>query len=142
MGNQNNRKVNLKKILILQGGLNEEHKVSINTSKQIAKVLTKLKIKFKTLIVDPQTFEKKIIKFSNEYICFNALHGTFGEDGKIQKILKDNQFNFTHSNQFSSANCFNKFKSKKIVRKFNILTPSYKIIKCYELNSIILNIVN
>ena len=31
------------KILILQGGFNEEHNVSLNTSKEIAKVLKKLK---------------------------------------------------------------------------------------------------
>ena len=80
------------KILILRGGYNEEHKVSINTAKQIEKVLTKLKINYKTLTVNPNTFKKDILKFSNKYICFNALHGTFGEDGKLQKILKKNKF--------------------------------------------------
>ena len=91
----------MKKILILQGGYNEEHKVSLNTAKQIAKALTKLKIKFKTLTVNPYTFQKDILKFSNKYICFNALHGSFGEDGELQKILKNNKFCFTHSNHIS-----------------------------------------
>ena len=54
----------MKKILILQGGYNEEHKVSINTAKQIAKALSKLKLHYKTLTVTPDTFEKDIIKFS------------------------------------------------------------------------------
>ena len=97
----------LKKILLLQGGYNEEHEVSINTAKQIAKSLIKLKIDFKTITVNPYTFEKDILKFSNKYICFNALHGPFGEDGKIQKILKNNKFRVTHSNHVSSSNCFN-----------------------------------
>ena len=78
------------KILILQGGFNEEHKVSLNTSREIAKAFKKLKIKFKTLTVNPITFENEILKYSNDHNCFNALHGTFGEDGKIQKILKKN----------------------------------------------------
>ena len=86
------------KVLILQGGYNEEHKVSLNTAKQIAKALTKLKIGFKNFTVNPNTFEKDILKYSNKYICFNALHGPFGEDGAIQKILKKNKFRFTHSN--------------------------------------------
>jgi len=124
----------LKKILILQGGYNEEHKVSINTAKQIAKVLSKLKLDFKTLVVKPDTFEKDILKFSNKYICFNALHGPFGEDGKIQKILKNNNLYFTHSNHISSANCFNKLKSKNIVKKFNIRTPSFETVKCENIN--------
>ena len=57
------------KILILQGGFNEEHKVSLNTSKEIAKVFKKLKIKFKTLTVDPITFENDIQQYSNDLIC-------------------------------------------------------------------------
>ena len=78
----------MKKILILQGGLNEEHKVSINTANEVAKVLTKLKIDFIRFTVNPKTFVRDISRFSNKHICFNSLHGSFGEDGKIQKILK------------------------------------------------------
>ena len=124
----------MKKILILQGGYNEEHKVSINSAKQIARALSKLKLDFKTFTVNPDTFEKDISNFSNKYICFNALHGSFGEDGKIQKILKNNKFCFTHSNHISSANCFNKLKSKKIVKKFQIITPAFETIKCENIN--------
>ena len=124
----------MKKILILQGGFNEEHKVSLNTSKEIAKALKKLKINFKILTVNPLTFEDEILKFSNDYICFNALHGTFGEDGKIQKILKRNKFRVTHSNQYSSSNCFNKIRSKKIISKQNILTPKYDVIKIRDID--------
>ena len=122
------------KVLILQGGCNEEHKVSLNTAKQIGKTLKKLKIDFKYFTVNPNTFEKDILKYSNQYICFNALHGPFGEDGAIQKILKKNKFRFTHSNQISSTNCFDKEKSKKIVNKFRIKTPSFEIIKCKQIN--------
>ena len=122
------------KILILQGGFNEEHNVSLNTSHEIAKALKKLKIKFKTLTVNPITFEDDILEYSNDYVCFNALHGTFGEDGKIQKILKKNKFKVTHSNQSSSSNCFNKIKSKEIISKLNILTPKYDIIKIKDID--------
>ena len=110
------------KILILQGGNNEEHKVSLNTSKEIAKTLTKLKINYKILTVNPITFKHDILKYSNDHICFNALHGPFGEDGKIQKILKLNNFRVTHSNYSASANCFDKIKSKKILSKYKILS--------------------
>jgi D-alanine-D-alanine ligase len=124
----------LTKILILQGGFNEEHKVSLNTSKEIAKAFTKLKIKFKTLTVNPITFENDILEYSNDHICFNALHGPFGEDGKIQKILKRNKFKVTHSDQSSSSNCFNKIKSKEIISKHNISTPKYDVIKIKDID--------
>ena len=124
------------KVLILQGGYNEEHKVSLNTAKQIGKALTKLKIDFKNFTVNPNTFEKDILKYSNTYICFNALHGPFGEDGAIQKILKKNKFRFTHSNQiFLQQVALIKEKSKKIIKKFKIKTPSFEIVKCKQINS-------
>ena len=123
------------KILILQGGSNEEHKVSLNTAKQIGQALKKLKINYKNFIVNPYTFERDLLKYSNKYICLNALHGPFGEDGAIQKILKKNKFRFTHSDQISSANCFDKIKSKKIVNEFNIKTPIYEIVNCKVITS-------
>ncbi len=76
-----------KKILILEGGYNEEHKVSLNSSIEIQKSLDKLKITYKVLKVNYKSFKNKIKKYKN-YIAFNALHGTFGEDGQIQSILK------------------------------------------------------
>ena len=124
----------MKKILILQGGFNEEHKVSINTANEVAKALTKLRINFIRLTVNPKTFIKDISRFSNEYICFNSLHGSFGEDGKIQKILRTNGFRFTHSNQTVSINCFNKIKSKNIVKKIKVLSPPYNFVKIKDVD--------
>ena len=120
--------------MLLQGGFNEEHKVSLNSSKEIAKALKKLKINFKILDVNPITFKNDILEYSNDYICFNALHGTFGEDGKIQNILKRKKFKMTHSNQNSSSSCFNKIKSKQIISKQNILTPKYDVIKIKDID--------
>ena len=106
--------VNKNNILILEGGYNEEHEVSLNSSSEIQKIFKKNKIKYKVLLVNQKNFEKKILRYKN-YICFNALHGPFGEDGQIQKILKKNKIKFTHSNSISSRNCFDKMKAKKIV---------------------------
>ena len=122
-----------KKILILEGGYNEEHDVSLKSSLEIQKILKRNKIKFKIFRVKPKNFEKKISKYKN-YICFNALHGPFGEDGQIQKILKRNNLNFTHSDPESSKVCFDKVETKKIVKKFKILTPKFLILKKEKLN--------
>ena len=121
-------------ILILEGGFNEEHKVSLTTAKEVKKVLKNNNIHYRSLIVHPQTFENVIDKYSNQLICFNALHGTFGEDGKIQKILKKKKFKFTHSGIYSSKNCFNKIYSKNLLTNFKIRTPDYFKIKPHFLN--------
>ncbi len=123
----------INKILILEGGYNEEHYVSLKTSAEIQKVFNKNNIKYKILRVEPKNFEKKIIKYKN-YLCFNALHGPFGEDGQIQKILKKNNLKFTHSNYWSSKNCFDKGISKKIVKKNKIKTPKFVILNKTQLN--------
>ncbi len=124
-----------KKVLILEGGYNEEHKVSLNSSLEIQKVLKKANIPYKTLRVDPKNFDKKILAFK-DYLCFNALHGPFGEDGQIQKILKENNIKFTHSGAKSSNICFNKLKAKKIIIKNKIATPKFSLIKIKNLNKI------
>ena len=122
-----------KKILILEGGRNEEHEVSLKTSKEIKKALDKLKLEYKSINVNPNNFEKKIIKYKN-YICLNALHGSFGEDGEIQKILIRNKIRFTHSSYRSSRNSFDKYKSKTIISKNKILTPKSILFTKNDLN--------
>ena len=124
----------MKEILILEGGFNEEHKVSLKTSNEVRKILKKNNFKFKTLLVNPKTFKKDIIHYSNNFLCFNALHGPFGEDGKIQKILSNQKFKFTHSGINSSKTCFSKVKSKIKIIKNNIPTPAF-----LEINSNLLN---
>ncbi len=131
---------NNKKILVLEGGFNEEHHVSINTAKEVKKILKKNKYFYKSLIVNEKTFIKDIKKFK-DFVCYNCLHGPFGEDGKIQKILKKNKLKFTHSNIKSSKLCFNKIKSKDILQKFGILTPKYIAIEKQKININVLNFV-
>ena len=58
-------------ILILEGGYNEEHEVSLKSSIFIQKILKKLKISYKIMRVNPTNFEKKIVNYKN-MICFNA----------------------------------------------------------------------
>ncbi len=125
--------MNNKQILILEGGYNEEHDISLKTSAEIQKVLRKYKIKYRKLRVNPKNFESKIHKYKN-YLCFNALHGPFGEDGQIQNILNKNKINYTHSSSRSSKICFDKFKSKQIILNNKILTPKSIIFRTNDLN--------
>ena len=122
-----------KKILILEGGNNEEHDVSLVTSREIQKILIQNKLKFKTLRVNPKNFHKKIINYKN-FVCINALHGPFGEDGQTQKILKKNKIPFSHSNIKSSSLCFNKSASKKEIIKNKLMSPKFYLLNKNDLN--------
>ena len=122
-----------KKILILEGGNNEEHDVSLVTSREIQKILNQNKLKFKILRVNPKNFHKKIIKYKN-FVCINALHGPFGEDGQTQKILKKNKIPFSHSNIKSSNLCFNKSASKREIIKNKLMSPKFYLLNINDLN--------
>ena len=122
------------KVLILEGGFNEEHEVSLSTGAEVKKSLTNLGIDYKSLLVSPKNFEKKIKNYDSKFICFNALHGTFGEDGTIQKILSKFSFKYTHSNAKTSMIGFNKESTIKKIKNTKILIPEYFIVKYNDIN--------
>ena len=117
------------KILVLEGGFNEEHEVSLATAKEIKKSLFNQNIEFKSLLVSPKNFDEKIRNFNNEYICINALHGPYGEDGQIQKILENLSFKFSHSNSEASKLGFNKKLTKKILKNTKVLMLDHEILE-------------
>ena len=122
------------KILILEGGFNEEHEISLQTSKEVKKSLNRLNIFYESIIVNPSTFENEINNYSNDFICFNALHGPFGEDGQIQHILNKKNFKYTHSGEEASHIAFNKKLTKDKIKNLEILTPNFLSIDIDQIN--------
>tara|TARA_Y100001970_G_scaffold294302_1_gene450138 strand:- start:3623 stop:4579 length:957 start_codon:yes stop_codon:yes gene_type:complete len=125
------------KILILKGGMNEEHLVSLSSAKEVKKAIIELGYKCQSIIVDPKNFKSKIKNYKFD-VCFNALHGTFGEDGKVQKILYDKKIKFTHSGIKASKLAFNKHLTKKKLTNKKVILPNYKYIKKRLINKKIL----
>ena len=111
-----------KRILILGGGISKEREISLETAKQVNKVLKK---KYRTLLSEPSDILIKNIKKFKPDIIFNALHGRFGEDGYIQTILENQRIKYTHSGILSSSIAMDKIISKEIFIKNKILTPKY-----------------
>ncbi len=115
-----------KKILILGGGISKERQISLETAKQVKNALKK---KYKVIQVDvTKNFVKNLKSFGPD-IVFNALHGRFGEDGYIQRILEFNKVKYTHSGVLSSALAMDKVASKKLFIKNGIQTPKFLVIK-------------
>ena len=106
-------------IIVLEGGYNEEHEISLSTAKEVKNAILELNYNLESIKVNPKNFYKKIKKF-NADICFNALHGPFGEDGKIQKILFDNRIKFSHSGVKASTIAFDKHLTKQMIKNSRI----------------------
>ena len=112
----------IKKVLILSGGISRERLISLDTGREVAKVL---KNKYKIKVCEPDHELVKNLKIFKPDVIFNALHGQFGEDGYIQAILETLNIPYTHSGVIASSIAMNKAISKKIFVKNKILTPKY-----------------
>ena len=107
----------MKKIAVLMGGPSSEREVSLKTGKFVSRALEELGYKVKPIKVSSNIkFLSSNLKKFKPHIVFNALHGTFGEDGSVQKILTNLDLLYTHSGIQTSVIAMNKNKSKGMKR--------------------------
>jgi D-alanine-D-alanine ligase len=123
-----------KNILIVKGGKYAEAEVSRKTAINVEKALNARG--HNTTSIEPQD---NLISYLNDNkenidIIFNALHGSWGEDGKIQGLFEYFSIPYTHSGVSSSAVGMNKFLSKSIFLNNNIVVPKGKIFINKNLN--------
>lgn len=127
------------KIALLAGGISGEREVSINTGKQIFSVLDKNK--YEIFQYDPKTDLKQFFLDALEKkfdLVFPALHGPYGEDGKLQGMLDMIDMPYVFSDCLSSALAMNKQKSKIIARDTGLdIIPDVVIKKNYNSAQII-----
>tara|TARA_B100000427_G_scaffold198298_1_gene164752 strand:- start:722 stop:1561 length:840 start_codon:yes stop_codon:yes gene_type:complete len=101
--------------------------VSINSGKAIINACKKLGYNVQGF----DGFNESILDQKFDFI-FLALHGTFGEDGSIQKILEQNNIKYNGSNSTSSYHCFDKNFTKILAKKNGILTPKWLLVNSKE----------
>ncbi|AQQ10214.1 D-alanine--D-alanine ligase B [Sedimentisphaera cyanobacteriorum] len=94
-----------KKIAVLAGGIGSEREVSLESGQNALSAIKKAGYNAELIDVSPETIEKAIGEYG---LFFIMLHGTWGEDGQIQKILENRNAKFTGSGSLSSQNCFDK----------------------------------
>lgn len=133
-----NSKMELTKIKVgvLAGGVSEEREISLRSGKQVFATLVRENIKAEFIEIktsDPETI-KRNIKDAGIDVAFIALHGLFGEDGKIQKILEEIPLAYTGSGPAASFLAMNKAAAKEKFRRNNIPTPSYFLFSAKDFN--------
>ena len=114
-------------VVVLMGGISNERTISFLTGKACSKALNEIGYNVKE--VDAKgNFIKKIKKIK-PIAVFNALHGTYGEDGFIQIILETLKIPYTHSGVQSSSLAMDKELSRLIFKKNKIKVPRYFLLK-------------
>jgi D-alanine--D-alanine ligase len=123
-----------KKVGVLRGGPSNEHEVSLKTGMMVIDNLTE-RYEVLDIFIDKDgiwhylgvPIEPKNV-FNRIDIIFNALHGAYGEDGAVQKLLDQFSVPYTGSTALASAVGMNKILSKKIYKNNNLKTPFYTTI--------------
>lgn len=120
------------KIIVLMGGPSSEAEVSRWTGKAILKALLEKGYNAEGMEFVPQTIVEDI-KNSKCDIVFNAVHGKYGEDGRIAAVLEMIDMPYTSCSVLSSAITMDKVASKHIFRSAGISTPNCLIYHKYDM---------
>src|SRR2546430_7279217 len=113
-----------KKIAVLMGGPGSERDVSLATGRGVSKALRSLGAD----IVDVDVRDESFLLPEDVDLAFITIHGTFGEDGQVQKILEDRGVAYTGDGVEASRIAFDKILSKEKFLAGNVVTPESEVI--------------
>lgn len=116
------------KIAVLTGGPGSEREVSLATARGVSKALRSLGIEVVDVDVRDENFELP----SDVDLAFLTIHGTFGEDGRIQRILEERGVAYTGDGIEESETAFDKVRSKEKFRAHGVTTPPWQVISVDE----------
>lgn len=122
------------KVAVLRGGPSSEYDVSLKSGATVLRHLPEEYEPHDVFIdrtgnwhhrgieVDPADLPARFD------VAFNALHGEYGEDGKIQRILDTLGMRYTGSKALASALAMNKAQTKDILKSHGILMPMHAVV--------------
>jgi D-alanine-D-alanine ligase len=115
---------------VLRGGPSSEYDVSLKTGASVLKNLHPEKFDVKDIFIDragvwhlhgaPDS-PAHVVKGMD--VIFNAMHGEYGEDGSVQRVLDALGVPYTGSDARASALAFDKHHAKREVKKLALKTP-------------------
>lgn len=114
-----------KRVAVVLGGLSAEREVSLNTG---AGVLAALQERgWDAIAIDWRegTSLAKLLEASGAVVVWNALHGTWGEDGAVQGMCACLHLPCTGSGILASALAMDKVMSKRIFESSGVPTPRW-----------------
>jgi D-alanine-D-alanine ligase len=126
-----------KKVAVLMGGPGSERDVSLATGRGVSKALKSLGIE----VVDVDVRDENFLLPDDVDLAFIAIHGTFGEDGQLQKILEKRGVAYTGDGVKESELAFDKIRTKEKFRDHSVVTPAWEVIKIGQRPSLPIPIV-
>lgn len=119
-----------KKIAVLLGGWSSERPVSLVSGRECAKAIRE--IGAEVVEIDVSRDIAAQLKQAAPDLAFNALHGQWGEDGRIQSVLEILEIPYTHSGVLASALAMDKTKAKMVFAAAGLDVPNGKLMSRFE----------
>ena len=122
-----NQHIEKKHVVVIGGGMSAEREVSYMSLNGIVRSIIELghHVTFVDMGVDIALVLTKL----KPDVVYNALHGTYGEDGCLPGLLNIMHIPYTGPGVLASAIAFNKKKSCEIFKATGIKIPESKVIK-------------
>lgn len=121
---------------VVRGGPSKEYEVSLKTGSAVLSSLPKHKYLVHDILISKEGIwhfhgvpKLPVEIFPHIDVVFNAMHGTYGEDGQVQRLFDQFKIPYTGSGAFPSAISMNKLNTKKYIENLNIKTPKHKVIE-------------
>ena len=117
-------------ICVLYGGESAEREISLKSGRAVLEALSSL-CHFVILLDATQENLKKLTSEDIDLV-FIVLHGQSGENGDVQKLLKDKGILYTGTGVESSRICGDKLLSKRLFKQAGVASPPYQVIDVSE----------
>jgi D-alanine-D-alanine ligase len=115
------------KIAVLAGGTSCEREISLISGKAVYGALSELG--YPVIFVDAVGDFMETLKRENATFAFIALHGTFGEDGTVQRLLEKEGIAYTGPGPEASELAFDKEAAQTLFQKEGIRVPPFFVLK-------------
>lgn len=124
-----------KRVAVLRGGPSDEYEVSMHTGKGVLDALANTQYDVEDIIITRQGewLKNGIARqpkdaLATTDVAFIALHGAFGEDGTVQRLLERLSIPYTGSGPYASAIAMNKVLTKEHLKSLGIkMAPHMRV---------------
>ena len=114
------------KVAVLYGGSSSEREISLITGKAVFESLQSKGLE--VILVDTIDPFIEVLKTEKVTHAWIALHGSDGEDGKIQSILNMLKIKYTGSDPITCSITMNKYFTKTILKSNGFKTPEFMVV--------------
>ncbi len=116
------------RVAVVMGGLSAEREVSLNTGAGVVAALNEKQWDVVAIDWRVGTSLAQLLEAARARVVWNALHGTWGEDGAVQGLCACLLLPCTGSGILASALAMDKVMSKRIFESNRVPTPAWHLL--------------